>query len=328
MSNGISIILCCYNSASRIEYTLRHIAAQSFPTEIAAEVILVDNNSTDNTSDLATRVWDDMGFNVSFSFRLLNEDKQGLVYARITGVKAAQYNYIVFCDDDNWLAPDYCSRVMQFFDDNPDFGLLGGYCNAISSVPLPEWFHAKRNAYACGQQYYFSGDVTGKAFLWGAGLASRRELLLVVYAPEIPVVLTGRKGNELISGDDDEINGRIWLLGYKTWYEESLVLKHFIDPKRLYIEYPNEIIRNFSAQGSVRGAYFRLFRILRMNVAMRSIKFLSALVNWAFAFCIGNESAKKIAANYIYLATGWNWFSDPVSVSVYDFHKYYGCSSH
>jgi GT2 family glycosyltransferase len=44
---GVSVVVCCHNSASRLPTTLHHLAAQEVPRDLGWEVIVVDNASTD-----------------------------------------------------------------------------------------------------------------------------------------------------------------------------------------------------------------------------------------------------------------------------------------
>jgi len=53
--HGISVLVCTYNGAKRLEKTLAHLAAQVTNSTVEWEIILVDNNSTDNTSVIAKR---------------------------------------------------------------------------------------------------------------------------------------------------------------------------------------------------------------------------------------------------------------------------------
>src|SRR5688572_20942184 len=103
---GISVIICCYNSSQRIGETLRHLARQQFPEDFRYEVLLVDNDSTDDTTAVARAIWDKEG-PAGIPLRIVEELRAGQMYARDKGVKEAAYDSIVFCDDDNWLNPDY-----------------------------------------------------------------------------------------------------------------------------------------------------------------------------------------------------------------------------
>jgi glycosyltransferase involved in cell wall biosynthesis len=97
---NVSIIICCYNSESRISSTLEHIAKQKIEN-LQLEVILVDNNSNDNTAKVAIEVWSKLGN--PFSLSILKEPTPGLSYARKKGVSSANGEIIIFCDDDKIL---------------------------------------------------------------------------------------------------------------------------------------------------------------------------------------------------------------------------------
>src|SRR4051794_7116729 len=98
---AISIIICCYNSSKRLPATLKHIAQQKMRSNILWEVIVVDNNSADDTKEVAVREW--RKYNLSVPFKVVTEQKQGLIHAREKGYAEAAYQLLLFCDDDNWL---------------------------------------------------------------------------------------------------------------------------------------------------------------------------------------------------------------------------------
>ena len=63
----ISVIICCYNSENRIVPTLEHLSRQTLG-QLSCEIILVDNNCSDGTIDLAKKTWDSIGnpFEIKF----------------------------------------------------------------------------------------------------------------------------------------------------------------------------------------------------------------------------------------------------------------------
>ncbi|MEL6945608.1 MAG: glycosyltransferase, partial [Bacteroidota bacterium] len=85
---GVSVVICTYNGAKRLKSTLEHIAAQK--TEFLAwEVILIDNNSKDDSASIAQAIW--RVANVPVSLRVIKEEQAGLSYAKARGLKEAQY---------------------------------------------------------------------------------------------------------------------------------------------------------------------------------------------------------------------------------------------
>lgn len=229
-----SVVICCHNSESRIAATLQALA--KCEASSAVEVILVDNGSTDSTTRIATSAWERAG--KPFCLQVVTEPRLGLAYARRTGVFNAKHDIIVFCDDDNWLAPDYLMIVADALSD-PKVGAVSGQADPIFEGPVPSFVYSHGYWLALGIQALSTQDVTeSRGFLWGAGLAIRRRDLFTIYqCPSLPI-LTGRSGIlSAASGDDNELCWAITLLGRSLVYDERLCLRHFMPQERLQIGY-------------------------------------------------------------------------------------------
>jgi glycosyltransferase involved in cell wall biosynthesis len=234
---NVSIIVCCYNSESRIVPTLEHLSNQNFGY-LKCEIILIDNNCTDRTIDVAEKQWICLGS--PFELKVIKELNSGLSYARKCGVLAAKGEIIIFCDDDNWLTPNYITLAYSFMKSNLDVGVLAGQAEAVSNVPIPNWFYSYYGAFACGTMSLFSGDMTERLWVWGAGMTIRKNELISMYE-KFKHLSTDRRGTSLDSGGDLEICFWFVLSGYKLWYEESLILKHFMPIQRLNKEYAEKL---------------------------------------------------------------------------------------
>ena len=239
ISSGISVIICCYNSVSRIKPTLEHLAKQIHSKNILWEVILVDNNSNDNTSLYAQNIWD--SFDSKIDLKIVSEPKPGLSYARDCGVKIATYEYILFCDDDNWFAMDYLERGYSILENNPSIGILGGRGEIVSDVDIPFWFHTYQQDYAVGIQSFLSGNITERGFVWGAGMFLRKSTYTLIKKSNIQSKLTDRKGKSLSSGGDTEICQWFIWAGFQLWYDENMVFKHFLPQERLSKSYYTQL---------------------------------------------------------------------------------------
>lgn len=240
---GVSIIICCYNSANRITPTLKHIAAQKVPESFDWEVILVNNNCTDDTVEVAERVWEMESCKVPFY--IVDEPIPGLSNARMRGVRCAKYEYILFCDDDNWLAEDYLKLSFETMEGNPSIGVLGGRGEGVSNIPFPFWFSCFQGDYAVGVQQIESGYVVPPKALWGAGMVIRHSLFLVLKKCGFRNILIGRDGSKASSGEDVEICKWFNLGGYQLYYNEKMVYKHYIEPSRLKISYLKALQNRF-----------------------------------------------------------------------------------
>jgi glycosyltransferase involved in cell wall biosynthesis len=241
--DGISIVVCCHNSATRIEATLKalSICEANFPVEI----LLVDNASTDNTTVVALSAWEHFGRN-GFRLRITSEEQLGLAFARRKGVIEALHEVVVFCDDDNWLSPDYLKIVLEIFL-NPEVGAAGGQSEPAFDGAAPPFIYSHGHWLALGIQSLFSGDVThNRGYLWGAGLAVRRSSLLkLYYCPEFPI-FTDREGvSSTTFGNDREICWALTVLGKALRYDDRLKLLHFMPRERLHLNYLRQLNSGF-----------------------------------------------------------------------------------
>ena len=264
--DGVSVIVCTYNGASRIRPTLEALArcTANFPVEI----ILVDNNSNDGTAEIAQDIWQKME-NPDFDFFVVHEALPGKAYALRAGVIAARGDLIVICDDDNSLTSNYLTLAIEIMRD-PKIGAVGGQCEPIVDGEVPNFLYSHGWGYALGVQALASGDVTEtRGFLWGAGLVLRRIDLLIFYnCPGFPT-LEGRN-TKLQSHEDSEVCAGLILLGRRLYYDQRLVLRHHVPSSRLTADYVTQLIAGFAA-GAANLQYYRILRGLRARPLIKTI---------------------------------------------------------
>src|ERR1700710_953780 len=165
---GVTVIICCYNSAPRLKETLSALAAQTFRSSLPWEIVLVDNASTDDTAGLSLRLWD--SFDTGVELRVVHEPMAGQVNARKRGISEANYSILLFCDDDNWLSPNYVQGVFTLLTGDPRIAACGGKGIPVFETEKPEWFDEYAEAFATGSQELNKED--GRILsLYGAGLA-------------------------------------------------------------------------------------------------------------------------------------------------------------
>jgi glycosyltransferase involved in cell wall biosynthesis len=229
--NGVSIIICCHNSEKRIVDVLTHLQLQKFDRKVDWEIILVDNASTDKTTETARQVWNK---NPVTHLKIVDEKEPGLIYARLRGVRETLYDIISFIDDDNWVEPHWIEKVFTIFENDEKIGACGGKVIAGFENGAPAWFTDFQSNFAIGDQQKESGYVhKNRGFLWGAGLSVRKCLFQEIQKKGYKWTMTGRKGNLLLAGDDSEICKAVVLMGHKLYYEKSLTLVHYMPEERL-----------------------------------------------------------------------------------------------
>jgi len=232
MTQGVSIIICCYNSAGRIANTLKYIALQKVAENLLWEVILVNNNSTDNTEEKVVEEWQKYT-TARPQLKIIHEATPGLTFAKDKGISEAAYDIIVFCDDDNWLADNYIQEAYNIFTNNNSIGIAGGTSVAYCQVTPPGWFNKYSIHYAVGGKK--EAGYTNAVF--GAGMIIRKQVYTKLRAAHFQPQLSGRKGVKLSSGEDDELCFAAGLLGYKVYYSTTLQFTHYMPANRLTWQY-------------------------------------------------------------------------------------------
>lgn len=285
----ISVIICCYNSSSTIKTTLDHLAKQSL-NGLKCEVLLVDNNCTDDTVKLAEKVWKQL--ETPFSLTIINEQNPGLSYARKAGVIASKSEVIIFCDDDNFLNDDFLLKAIYRLKSSETIGIIGGRSLPKSSQSLPDWFNKYSAGYAVGQQASETGVVNLRGYVWGSCMVIRSSLAKAIFS-ETNFLTTDRVESQLISGGDVEICLRARLLGYDIFYDEDLVFHHFIHEKKLTEEYRDKLFESFQEASQKLQLYYVLLAVKELNLLGKSILIIRSVLNIILSFLISEKLKYK-----------------------------------
>lgn len=129
----ISVVICTYNRAASLRQTLDSLRQMSVPRELEWEVVVVDNNSTDDTR----RVVEDFARRSSFPVRYVFELRQGLAAARNAGIANSRGEIIAFADDDMLLPPEWLSNIWQEFSLDSELGVLSSRVELADRRDLP-----------------------------------------------------------------------------------------------------------------------------------------------------------------------------------------------
>ncbi len=171
----LSVIIPAYNEEALIGKCLESLLNQDLDKKFF-EVIVVDNASTDSTSQIAKR----------YLFRLIKEPRKSVVIARQTGVEASRGRIIVSADADTFYPSNWLARIKKDFDTNPDIIALVGW---IYYRGTPHWFNILNGL---NQEINYFLSQHGKKFplAFAANLAFKKEALektggYPAYLPEL-----------------------------------------------------------------------------------------------------------------------------------------------
>jgi glycosyltransferase involved in cell wall biosynthesis len=300
MLKGVSIIICTYNGKTRLAKTLEHLVNQKHSCLL--EIVLVDNASIDGTKDFADSWWARNGIS-SMNYKSFSQPIPGKSFAQELGYEKANYEYLLICDDDNWLANNYVQDAFDIMESNAEIGALGGWCEATFEKMKPVWFNQYARYYAVSKQGIESGDVTNKkGCLYGAGMMIRKSHWIRLNELGFEPLLTCRKGDTLSSGGDTEYSYVLRLLGYKMWYDERLYFKHFMPEGRLSLQYITKIRKAISASNFVVSVYVDELEnrtVLRKSFLKRFLKMVRKdFINSVKKRISGSFEDKEVAKEY------------------------------
>lgn len=235
---SIDLIVCTYNNAALLDGTLEAVARQRVPRGVEWQVVVVDNNCTDETAEVLER----HARSGRLPLRVVAEPEQGLTPARVCGVRATAGEWVAFVDDDCLLAENWVEQAARFAAEHPACGAFGGRVT-------PEW-ETSPPPYVLSHRYAYAGKSLGETahrrpWLAGAGLVVRRRALESCGWLD-KQFLEDRTGGRLVSGGDMEIALRV-AAAHELWYNPACVIRHVIPARRMSREYLGRITRALGA---------------------------------------------------------------------------------
>ncbi len=141
----ISIIICCYNHEKWIERCLRSILHQKNIKDSEYEVIIIDDNSADNSFKIINK------FKFDNFISVKNKRNIGLPSSINKGISIAQGRYIVRVDSDDYVSRDFLFLIKLFLDLNREYQAVAvDYYKVNDKEQILEKINCFKNQIACG----------------------------------------------------------------------------------------------------------------------------------------------------------------------------------
>lgn len=235
-SLDFTVAIPTYNGASRLPELLERLQNQVDTENIIWEIIVVDNNSTDNTAQVVQSYQEN--WQCSYQLKYLFEAKQGAAYARKTAVKEASGKLIGFLDDDNYPLSNWVAEAYAFAQKHPQAGAYASQIHPDWEVEPSEDFRQRIAPFLAITE---RGNIpllykaNNKLLPPSAGLVVRRQAWL----ESIPqkTVLTGRTPGSMLTSEDLEVLCYIQKAGWEVWYNPTMEIYHKIPKARLQKDY-------------------------------------------------------------------------------------------
>ncbi|MBO9701644.1 MAG: glycosyltransferase family 2 protein [Sporocytophaga sp.] len=270
-----SIVICSYNPDARLLEKCVNACLNQLASDVEYEIILVDNNSTESLKkNLVVKNF----LEKDQRFKVIEEKRQGLIYARIAGFNESKGSFIIFADDDNVLALDYIQNLKVISKNIPWVGIWGAgdiEVNFIDGVPtwiekyFQDMFQYRKLKYL---QY---GCVKGWPDYYpvGSGISVRKDIF-EEYLKRFElgmVTAIGRSKDSLSSAEDSQIVWAAMLSGIASGTSPDLRLTHIIPKKRTSRKYLTDL--NFNISRSYYKALFEMFPGEIKSYAQHTISF-------------------------------------------------------
>ncbi len=286
----ISIIICTYNRELYLPKCLEHLKNQTeAPSNF--EIILVNNNSTDNTENICENFVQE---NPQLSVIYIKENNPGLSFARNKGIEIASGDILCFIDDDGFAIQEYVTIVKKFAEDPQykDIISFGGkvipcYNKGMEPKWLSKYIDGLVSKVDLGDQVM----LFTKKYPAGCNMVFRKEFFHSYGGFNVDLHTRG---------DDKFVFDKLKKAGLKTLYLPTLKVEHFIDDYRLE-----------------KGFIIRLSKIIGQSEAIRlkenskSEKFIK-LIEYIFKFgaaliiSLGFLFTGQFSKAYYLILVRWN----------------------
>jgi glucosyl-dolichyl phosphate glucuronosyltransferase len=222
-----TVIVCTYNRCKMLEKALDSLVASALPTSFEWEVVVVDNNSSDQTRDVVE------GFSQRYPgrFRYVFEPRQGVSYARNAGVRESRGDVLAFMDDDVTVGRGWLRNITASLHRGDCAGAGGRIVPVWKSEP-PRWLPIERpHALAPFVDFDF-GSEPGPLNVppFGANMAFRKEVFKRYGCFRTDL---GRCADKLMSNEDTEFGNRLLAAGERLRYEPSAIMHHPVTEERV-----------------------------------------------------------------------------------------------
>ena len=220
MNPELTVIICTYNREHLLLETIPSIFQQSTPND-RYSVLIVNNNSTDNTSEILN------GFAKQYgNLSIINESKQGLGYAKNAGMDATTTDWIVYLDDDAKVPNDFIAKAINNIN-NSDFTCFGGVYLPWYKYGKPKWFLDK---YASNSDKISEFNALKEDFISGGIMAINKTVLSKIGG--FPTNL-GMSGNRIAYGEETLLQIRLRNLGIEIGYDPNWIIYHLVNRYKL-----------------------------------------------------------------------------------------------
>lgn len=223
----LDVVVPTYNRSALLRKTILSLLRAWRPKDLGITIIVVDNNSSDDTRDVVRELQQD----ASLPLRYVLEATQGSSAARNAGIAHGQGELVGFVDDDEEIEGGWFLTIAREFA-QPSIEFIGGPCLLNREVQLPDWmppgYHAAVGVIIAKSRSPYGPNHNG--ILNGGNAVLRRTVFdrIGVFSPRL-----GRSAKNLLSEEDADLFRRLQAAGLQGTYVPELIIFHHLHEHRL-----------------------------------------------------------------------------------------------
>jgi glycosyltransferase involved in cell wall biosynthesis len=220
------------------------------PQDVEWELLVVDNNSTDDTQEVA------QSFTTRLPIRVLFEPTPGKSHALNHATNKAIGDYILWTDDDVLVDSEWLANYVEAFRRWPEAVLFGGLIDPWYLEEPPKWlkdgFWTVAGAYAArnlgSEPVQFNEAIGGP---WGANMAVRTD----AQRKYMYDVTLGPRPGSAVRGEETAVSQKMLSSGESGWWVPAARVKHLVPRERQTTSYLRGFYRGKGVFNRLRGQY-------------------------------------------------------------------------
>jgi len=226
-----SIVVATYNRAGVLDQCIAALAAQTAPAHVPWEIVIVDNNSADDTREVVARWAARAPVPVQYVF----EPRQGKSYALNAGIAQARGTILALTDDDVLVPIEWLAITMEAMD-RWGADIMGGRILPKWEHTPPDWLQTNRRFWGAlalndfSRAHVHSVPYRGVAQVWGANMACRRTVFDRIGGFDTTL---GPIGDLAYKHEDVELVTRALSAGLRVVYDPAVSVFHRVPPARM-----------------------------------------------------------------------------------------------
>jgi glycosyltransferase involved in cell wall biosynthesis len=235
----ITVAICTWNRANLLNLTLERLTSINIPNGLTWELLVVNNNSTDDTEDVLSCYEDKL------PLRRLFEPNPGLSNARNSAVREARGDLIIWTDDDVLVGLDWLAAYVSAAEQWPTAAFFGG--------PIEPWFEGKpsewlqqifpkvQNVFGVRNLGLDSRLLNEGKYPFGANMAMRATVLRrFMFDPKL-----GVRPNARVLGEESAVFEQMTCEGFEGRWVPEAKIQHFVPKKYQTIKHLRSYYRGY-----------------------------------------------------------------------------------